>query len=100
MVLDDGTTSRLAPTHYLMTTTTVNAVRVMQHLEALLQIDWPELEVYVTSVTEQWAAAALSGPKAREALAAVVDIDVSNKAFPFLTVDTCTVRGAPGPIPA
>ena len=45
MVFDDGTTSRLAPSHYLMTTTTVNAVKVMQHLEMLLQVDWPELEV-------------------------------------------------------
>jgi sarcosine oxidase subunit alpha len=100
MVLDDGTTSRLTPTHYLMTTTTVNAVHVMQHLEALLQIDWPELEVYLTSVTEQWSAAALSGPKAREVLAAVVDIDLSNAAFPFLRVGTCHVRGAAGAIPA
>ena len=100
MVLDDGTTSRLADSHYLMTTTTVNAVQVMQHLEALLQIDWPELNVYLTSVTEQWSAAALSGPKAREVLAAVVDIDVSNAEFPFLAVGTCTVRGAAGPIPA
>ena len=100
IVQDDGTTSRLAPTHYLMTTTTVNAVRVMQHLEALRQIDWPELEVYVTSVTEQWAAAALSGPRARDVLAAVVDIDVSNAAFPFLAVGECNVRGAAGTIPA
>src|SRR5207253_9437998 len=61
VVLDDGTTSRLAPTHYLMTTTTVNAVRVMQHLELLLESDWTDLEVFVTSVTEHWAAAALSG---------------------------------------
>ncbi len=65
MVFDDGTTSRLAPAHYLMTTTTVNAVKVMQHLEMLLQADWPELEVFATSVTEQWAAAAVSGPHAR-----------------------------------
>jgi sarcosine oxidase, subunit alpha len=100
MVLDDGTTSRLAPTHYLMTTTTVNAAHVMQHLEALLQIDWPDLEVYATSVTEQWSAAALSGPKAREVLAAVVDIDVSNAAFPFLAVGQCQVRSAEGAIPA
>ena len=33
IVFDDGTVSRLAPTHYLMTTTTVNAVRVLQHLK-------------------------------------------------------------------
>ena len=65
IVLDDGTDVALSPTHYLMTTTTVNAVRVLQHLEMLLQADWPELDVRVTSVTEQWAAAALSGPAAR-----------------------------------
>ncbi|HVN35230.1 MAG TPA: sarcosine oxidase subunit alpha family protein [Casimicrobiaceae bacterium] len=100
MVLDDGTTSRLGPTHYLMTTTTVNAVKVMQHLYALLQIDWPELEVFLASVTEQWAAAALSGPRARDVLARVVDIDVSNAAFPFLAVGGCHVRASAGPIPA
>ena len=100
MVLDDGTTSRLSPTHYLMTTTTVNAVHVTQHLEALLQIDWPYLEVYLTSVTEQWSAAALSGPKARAVLAAVADIDVSNAAFPFLAAGECQVRSAEGAIPA
>jgi sarcosine oxidase subunit alpha len=83
-----------------MTTTTVNAVHVMQHLETLMQIDWPDLEVYVASVTEQWSAAALSGPKAREVLAAVVDIDVSNTAFPFLAAGECKVRGQAGEIPA
>jgi len=100
IVLDDGTTSRLAPTHFLMTTTTVNAARVMQHLERLLQVDWPSLDVRVTSVTEQWAAAAVSGPKARDVLAALVDIDVSNGAFPFLAVGECRVRTAVGHVPA
>jgi heterotetrameric sarcosine oxidase alpha subunit len=92
MVMDDGTTSRLGPTHYLMTTTTVNAVKVMQQIEYLLQAQWPELEVHATSVTEHWAAAAIAGPKAREVVAAVVDIDVSNAAFPFLAVADCRVR--------
>jgi sarcosine oxidase subunit alpha len=100
IALDDGTTSRLSSTHYLMTTTTVNAVKVMQQLERLLQIDWPDLDVYVTSVTEQWAAAALSGPRAREVLARIVDIDVSNAAFPFLAVGACRVRTGDGTIPA
>ena len=100
LVLDDGTTSRLGTTHFLMTTTTVNAVTVMQHLERLLQVDWPGLDVFVASVTEQWAAAALAGPKARDVLAQIVDIDVSNAAFPFLAVRECNVRGAGGPIPA
>jgi sarcosine oxidase subunit alpha len=100
MVMDDGTSSRLAPTHYLMTTTTVNAVRVMQHIEHLLQIEWPELDVYATSVTEQWAAVALAGPKSRDVLAQLVDIDVANAAFPFLAIAACHVRCADMRIPA
>ncbi len=100
IVMDDGTTSRLSDTHYLMTTTTVNAVKVMQQLEYLLQAEWPELEVFATSVTEQWTAAALSGPNSRKVLAKLVDIDVSNEAFPFLAVGTCNVRTASEPIPA
>jgi sarcosine oxidase subunit alpha len=100
IVLDDGTTSRLGATHFLMTTTTVNAVKVMQHLERLLQVDWPELDVYVTSVTEQWTAVALAGPRSREVLSRVVDIDVSNPAFPFLAVGECNVRCADGVVAA
>jgi heterotetrameric sarcosine oxidase alpha subunit len=99
-VFDDGTTSRLAATHYLMTTTTANAVAVMQHLERLLQIDWPELEVRVASVTEQWAAAAVSGPRARDVLARLVDVDLANASFPFLAVAECGLSTAAGPIPA
>jgi sarcosine oxidase subunit alpha len=100
MVMDDGTTSRLADTHFLVTTTTVNAVRVMQHFEYLLQVAWPRLEVFATSVTEQWAAAAISGPRARDVVAALVDIDVANAAFPFLAVGACRVRTAEGEVPA
>jgi heterotetrameric sarcosine oxidase alpha subunit len=104
MVMDDGTTSRLSANHYLMTTTTVNAAKVMQHLEYLTQVQWPELDVHMTSVTEQWAAVALSGPRSRDVLAGLVDIDVSNAAFPFLAVGDCNVRvqgvGAETTIPA
>ena len=100
MVRDDGTISRLDTTHYLMTTTTANAVAIMQYIERLLQVDWPELDVYATSVTEHWAAAALSGPNARQLVAQLVDIDVSNEAFPFLAVETCNAGTAAGPIPA
>jgi sarcosine oxidase subunit alpha len=96
IVRDDGTLSRLDDMHYLMTTTTANAVAIMQYVERLLQVDWPELDVYATSVTEQWSAAAVSGPKARALVARVVDIDVANDAFPFLAAATCRVRTADG----
>jgi sarcosine oxidase subunit alpha len=97
MAFDDGTVSRLGERHYLMTTTTANAVKVMQHLERLLQVDWPELRVHVISVTEQWAAMALAGPRSREVLARVAGegFDVSNEAFPHLGAREGVVAGVP-----
>jgi len=84
---DDGTTWRLGEHQFLMTTTTANAAPVLSQLEFLLAAVWPELKVAVTSVTEQWAGMAVSGPKSREVLAAVLDdIDVSRETLPFMGV--------------
>jgi heterotetrameric sarcosine oxidase alpha subunit len=97
-VLDDGTTARLADDHYYVTTTTVNAVKVMQHLEFCSQVLWPELDVQMVSVTEQWAQFAVAGPRARDVLQGVVDpaYDLSNEAFPYLAAGEVTVcRGTP-----
>lgn len=73
IVFDDGTTSRLGPDHFLMTTTTANAARVMSHMEFCHQAHWPELNVQYVSVTEQWAQMAIAGPKARATLQKIVD---------------------------
>jgi sarcosine oxidase subunit alpha len=94
IVDDDGTTSRLGEHHYLMTTTTAHAGKVLADLEWYLQVVWPELDVHVCSVTEHWATMAVAGPKARDVLERVVDgIDVSNKALPFLGVVEGSVAG-------
>ncbi len=69
MVFDDGVTTRLGEHHFHMTTTTGGAARVLDWLEEYLQTEWPELEVYCTSVTEQWATIAVAGPKAGELMA-------------------------------
>ena len=99
MVMDDGTTSRLSDQHFVMTTTTINAVKVMQHLEYLLQVVWPELRVQVSSVTEQWAAMALAGPDSRKVLQRVVgDLDVGDKALPHMGVAIGRIAGAPARI--
>jgi heterotetrameric sarcosine oxidase alpha subunit len=94
-VLDDGTTARLKDDHYFMTTTTANAVRVMQHLEFCQQCLWPELDVQMVSVTEQWAQFAVAGPRARDVLQGVVDPahDLANAAFPHLAAGEVTVCG-------
>ena len=68
-VMDDGTSARLAPEHYVMSTTTANAVKVMQHLEHARQVLWPELDVQMVSVTEQWAQYAIAGPQSRRVAA-------------------------------
>ncbi|MFG1283225.1 sarcosine oxidase subunit alpha family protein [Xanthobacter autotrophicus] len=94
LVMDDGTTARLADDHYVMTTTTANAAKVYQHLEFCLQVLWPELDVCLASVSEQWAQIAVSGPRSREVLAKVVDgMDVSNAGLPFMGVAQGTVMG-------
>ena len=98
-VLDDGTTARLAEDHYFMTTTTANAVKVMQHIEFAQQCLWPELDVEMVSVTEQWAQYAVAGPRARDVLTGIVDpaFDLSNAAFPYLACGDVTVcGGTPG----
>ncbi|TCK31064.1 N-methylglutamate dehydrogenase subunit C [Ancylobacter aquaticus] len=84
LVMDDGTTARLSPEHYVMTTTTANAAKVFQHLEFCLQVLWPELDVALSSISEQWAQIAIAGPRARDVLARVADGDVSNAALPFM----------------
>lgn len=85
-VFDDGVTARLAPNHFLMSTTTVNADAVGEWLELLLQTVWPELEVFVTPVTDHWFAAALNGPLARRVLEKLTNVDVSASAFPHMAI--------------
>ncbi len=85
IVMDDGTTTRISENHYHMTTTTAQAANVLSHLEYYLQLVWPELDVNVVSTTEQWAGAAIAGPKSRDLLQKLFpDTDVSNEGLPFM----------------
>ena len=94
IVFDDGTTSRLADDHFLMTTTTANAARVMSHVEFCHQVLWPELDVTYVSVTEQWAQMAVAGPKARATLQRVVDdVTLDDTAFPYLAAKDVKILG-------
>lgn len=65
MVLDDGTVACLGPGHWLLTCSTSHANEVQEHLEFLLDVLWPELRVHLVTVTEQWAAAVVAGPRAK-----------------------------------
>ncbi|MHB8812108.1 MAG: sarcosine oxidase subunit alpha family protein [Steroidobacteraceae bacterium] len=97
IVFDDGTVARLAPSHFLLSTTSAHAVKVLQHLEHARQVLWPELDVQLASVTEQWAQFAVAGPRSRALLERLLGdvVDVSNASFPFLACVEFHWQGRP-----
>jgi heterotetrameric sarcosine oxidase alpha subunit len=85
IVFDDGTTTRLAENQFFMTTSTAKAAEVLSRLEFLLDAAWPDLRVAVTSVSDEWAAMSVAGPKSREVLAAALPgFDISNESLPHM----------------
>ncbi|WP_120500184.1 sarcosine oxidase subunit alpha family protein [Roseovarius sp. EL26] len=92
---DDGTTARMADDHFVMTTTTANAVIVFRRLEFARQCLWPNMDVHLISTTDGWAQFAVAGPKCRDLLRKVVDegTDLSNEGFPFMGCAEITVCG-------
>ena len=94
MVFDDGVTSRIGENHFLMSTTTGGAPTVLNWLEEWLQCEWTDLEVYCTSVTTHWAAAAIAGPNSRKLLEELTTgVDFSADAFPFMAWQDGVVAG-------
>ena len=95
-IYDDGVVARLDEHRFHVTTTSGGAARVFTALEDYRQTEWPELNVWQTSVTEQWAAMALGGPLARKILAPHVQgIDLAKDAFPHMAVRQGTICGVP-----
>ncbi len=93
-IMDDGIIARLAADRFHVTTTTGGAARVLAMMEDYLQTEWPELEAWVTSVTEQWAVLAVQGPRARAVLAPLVDgVDLGT--FVHMRMAEGRVAGAP-----
>ncbi len=95
IAMDDGTTAHLSQNHYLMTTTTANAVNVFRHLEFCRQCLWPGIDVHLISATEQYAQFAVAGPNSRKLLQKIVDpeFDISNDVFPFMACGEITICG-------
>ena len=98
MVFDDGVTSRIGENHFHMTTTTGGAARVLNWLEEWLQTEWPDMRVYCTSVTEQWAVMGLNGPKSRDLLSELTDTPLDSDNFPFMSWQNAVVAGVPARI--
>ncbi|PWJ10334.1 sarcosine oxidase subunit alpha family protein [Jannaschia seohaensis] len=95
-VMDDGTTARLGPEHFVMTTTTAAAGQVMRHLEFVTQCLRPDLDVALISTTEQWAQFSVAGPHARTLIQSLVAEPVTDETFPFMACGAVTVAGIAG----
>ncbi|MEP4194851.1 MAG: sarcosine oxidase subunit alpha family protein [Aliishimia sp.] len=93
IAMDDGTAARLAEDHFVVTTTTANALPVYRHMEFVRQCLFPDMDVQLISTTEAWAQYAVAGPNSRSVLEKIVDQDISNDAFPFMACANITVCG-------
>ncbi len=86
MIMDDGIICKINDKHFIATTTSSGAPKVLSHMEEFLQTEWPHLQVYLNSITEQFTTFNISGPKTREIISKVfTKVDFSNESFPFMT---------------
>ncbi|MCG7587285.1 sarcosine oxidase subunit gamma family protein, partial [Photobacterium sp. OFAV2-7] len=94
MIFDDGVTSCIDDNHFLMTTTTGGAAGVLRWLELWHQTEWPELDLYMTSVTDHWATMTIGGPNSRSVLQKLMpEADLSDAAFPYMTWQSHCIAG-------
>ncbi len=93
-IRDDGVIARLAPDRFHVTTTTGGAADVLHHMEDYLQTEFPALQVWLTSTTEQWAVIALQGPRAGNALAPFLE-DIDLTTMPHMSVREGQFAGVP-----
>ena len=94
MLMDDGVMARLGEQRFYLTTTTGGAANVLSWLEQWLQTEWPELHVYLTSLTEHYSTIAVAGPNSRRLLESLgCDIPLDKESFPFMTVRPAVLAG-------
>ena len=95
-IRDDGVIGRMGQDLFHVTTTTGGAARVLNMMEDYLQTEWPDLNVWLTSTTEQWSTVALNGPNAAKLLAPLVEgVELTEETFPHMSCVECTVAGMP-----
>ncbi len=85
MVRDDGIVARLAADQFHVTTTTGGAAVVLHHMEDYRQTEFPDLRVWLTSTTEQWAVIAVQGPGSAAVLAPFIP-DIELATMPHMSV--------------
>ncbi len=90
-IVDDGTICRIDDETFYVTTTSSGA-GAMEEWFSWWLADWGD-RVHLTDVTQGVGAINLAGPKAREIMAAVTDLDCSNEAFAYLDGKQALIAG-------
>ena len=93
VIIDDGVACRLHDEHFYVTATTSGVDNVYRSM-LWRNAQW-RLDVVVTNVTAAFAGVNVAGPRSREVLQRLADIDLSRQAFPYLGVRTGDVAGIP-----
>ncbi len=88
----DLTVARIAPDEFYIVTGTGFATHDFSWIERNIPND---CDARLTDVTSSYAVLALMGPRARDVLSKATDADVSNRAFPFATLQNIAIAGAP-----
>jgi hypothetical protein len=89
-VIDDGVVVKLGENDYYFTTSTGRAGQTVEWIRYHTRFDgW---DFHLVNLTDAMGVINLSGPNARKVLAKVVDIDLSNAAFPFSGYREFTIK--------
>mgnify|MGYP002865258848 CR=1 FL=1 len=92
-IMDDGTVTRLSEDHYFVSTTTGNVDAIEDWFNWWLA--GTGMDVFVTNVTSSYGAINVAGPRAREALSKLTDVDLSSDAFGYMRSVGGSVAGVP-----
>jgi sarcosine oxidase, subunit alpha len=92
-IMDDGTIARLSEDTYYVTTTSTGAGAVVEWFEWWNAV-WG-MDVEIADMTGALAAVNVAGPRARELMQRLTDLDVSNEGVAYLDARQGPVAGVP-----
>ncbi len=96
IIYDDGVVTRLAPDRYLLSPSSSHTQGVLAMLEAWRQTECPAMRVAFHDVTAAWCTFAIAGPRARDVLARLTDIDLSDTVLPHMAIAQGGIAGIHG----
>jgi sarcosine oxidase subunit alpha len=92
-IMDDGTIARLSDDAYYVTTTSTGAGAVVEWFEWWNAV-WG-MDVQIADITGALAAVNVAGPRARELMSRLTDLDLSNEGLSYLDARQGKIAGVP-----